>query len=318
MKHGRKIIRLWWLVINNCEFIYYSTIAHFLGHPDYMLIMGWFRKNVRGFGFRKNNWGDDLNIDFIPNISKSRFRFITCDSRLWIPSSKIRIFLCIGSILQNPVVIKSKCKFYVWGTGIKDGRFTLSKQCFDVNRFKIHSVRGPLTRDCLIRNGISCPEIYGDPALLISRYYNPNVEILFEYGIITHLYDPGKDEILKFCSHHKECLFIDMGIYNDWHEVVDKVCSCRKILSSSLHGLIVADSYSIPNGWIKHINSVEPDFKYRDYLMSVNRDNEKATSFSSESDFEDIILSSHYGKAANIDFDAIFQACPFKDKLIHW
>lgn len=49
--------------------------------------------------------------------------------------------------------------------------------------------------------------------------------------------------------------------------------SCKCILSSSLHGLIVADSFNIPNRWISLSESSlleKQNFKYLDYYSSMD------------------------------------------------
>lgn len=49
--------------------------------------------------------------------------------------------------------------------------------------------------------------------------------------------------------------------------------SCKKILSSSLHGLIVSDAYNIPNRMIKFSNKINGDgTNFTDYFLSVKRE----------------------------------------------
>ncbi|EOG6032459.1 hypothetical protein ACLF23_004360, partial [Klebsiella pneumoniae] len=51
--------------------------------------------------------------------------------------------------------------------------------------------------------------------------------------------------------------------------VVDEIISCEYILSTSLHGVIVAQAYDIPTLWIKH-NDINTDgIKFYDYFDSV-------------------------------------------------
>ena len=52
--------------------------------------------------------------------------------------------------------------------------------------------------------------------------------------------------------------------------LLDEICSCEQIASSSLHGLIISDSYKIPSVWIKFTDKLKGgSFKFNDYFMSI-------------------------------------------------
>jgi pyruvyltransferase len=53
-------------------------------------------------------------------------------------------------------------------------------------------------------------------------------------------------------------------------EFVRAVKSCEVLVSSSLHGLICADAYGVPNAWIQLSDQViGGDFKFQDYRLSI-------------------------------------------------
>lgn len=88
----------------------------------------------------------------------------------------------IGSIFDSKYL--DNAKTYVWGSGsINGGRIKA-----DLN-IKIKAVRGPLTRKTAILSGYECPEIYGDPALLLPYAYKPNINNKYKVGIIPHYCD---------------------------------------------------------------------------------------------------------------------------------
>lgn len=96
----------------------------------------------------------------------------------------------------------------------------------------------------------------------------------FKLGIIPHVVDlhhPVIEEIRE--KYANEILIIDLAHYKKWTDVINQVCSCERILSSSLHGLIVSDAYQVPNCWIELSGKISGGyFKYYDYASSVNRD----------------------------------------------
>ena len=53
---------------------------------------------------------------------------------------------------------------------------------------------------------------------------------------------------------------------------IDEVCSCQKIFSSSLHGIILAQAYGIPAQWIQITNTPihrDANHKFADYFLGA-------------------------------------------------
>lgn len=126
----------------------------------------------------------------------------------------------------------------------------------------IRAVRGPLSKYNFDILGINCPEIYGDPALLLPLFYTPAQSYKCKpFIIVPHYNDYNKyddyDNVLN--------TFTD-----DWKRFVDELCSADLIISSSLHGIILAEAYGIPAIMIKN-STTENIFKYQDYYHSTGR-----------------------------------------------
>ena len=156
----------------------------------------------------------------------------------------------IGSVLTWAV----RDDDIIWGSGlIKDVEMKLPT-C------KILALRGRLTAQKL---QVEC-STFGDPGLLLPMLYNPKVEIKHEVGVIEHYVDKGlyKGEGVR------------INILQNWKKFVDEIKSCERIISSSLHGIVIPEAYGIPCEWVKLSNKVIGDgFKFEDYLSGTNRDN---------------------------------------------
>ena len=117
-------------------------------------------------------------------------------------------------------------------------------------------------------------------------------------------------------AKHDDICLISMSKYDKWTDIIDKICSCEFIVSSSLHGLIVSDSYNVPNLWASfpkdNINGGL--FKYKDYFSSVGR-NESALpigimSLDELGDVYNKVESFEYDSPV-IDYEMILNSCPF-------
>lgn len=205
----------------------------------------------------KENYGDLLARYLVEKISNKKVVWVR-PSRFSLRNYISPIYVTIGSILPH---VNKYC--IVWGSGIIS-RSTKIKPA------KFLAVRGPITRQYLCNQGYSVPEVYGDPALLLPSYYNPKVEKRYKLGVIPH-YDDFK-LVNHWFSNEQDVTIIDL-MTNDVEFTTDKILECEQIISSSLHGIIVAHAYNIPAVWQKFSDKLFGDnVKFQDYFLSVNLD----------------------------------------------
>ena len=255
--------------------------------------------------FEADNWGDKLNPVLIKCLTGKRP--INVDDIVNYKNKPI--YTVIGSILE-------KCdnkNIVVWGTGFisKDGRFKIKPK-------QICAVRGPLTRDLVIKQGIDCPEIFGDPSLLYSKFYNPPRNKIYKLGVIPHQYDRNS-QFLDLFRHNPEILIIDVS--SDINKFVDDICSCKYIVSSALHGIIASDAYGVPSLWIKFSDLYFGkykfmdifNFKFMDYFQSVGREDYSPIAINQNTTLPDI-YNAFYHYRIDIDLDLLLNACPFLEQ----
>ena len=248
------------------------------------------------------NLGDDLNFYLLKDLSGKRIMNYNNMRKFRL---QIKHYVCIGSVFEWRVNTSS----YVWGTGsIYGGTKKISAPQ------KIYAVRGPLTRKVLLDKGISCPEVYGDQALLTPLVYSPKVTKKYKIGIIPHFIDYNLKSVKDFCTNHKnEVCVIQMQNYKNWKNVIEEICSCESIVSSSLHGLILSDAYNIPNTWMRLSDKViGGDFKFQDYFASVGRHEEEPLDFRNKDiNIEDICLRIKNYHSIKINIPLLIESCPF-------
>ena len=242
-----------------------------------------------------SNWGDALNPYLIQRISGRP----VVHRRKVFDAHERPVYLVVGSILgiyEDPNQV-------VWGSGLLRPSRRLSTPPAEIK-----AVRGPLTRQALIDQGIPCPDVFGDPALLLPRFYQPSVVKSYRLGFIPH-YKERDHPAVKQISAEKGVRYID--ICGPIEDVVDQICSCEVIASSSLHGIIAADAYGIPSLWFSFSElDEEGTFKYRDYHRSVGRKDDSPLVVTEKTSVHDI-LQSVVDYEIDIDLDRLYDACPF-------
>lgn len=196
----------------------------------------------------------------------------------------------------------------VWGTG--------SFGTEDTSRFAAGAtytaVRGPLSRIRLLKQGIQCPRVYGDPALLVPAYFSPRVEKTHKYGIVAR----WSEERWREAGIASDVKLIDLGSA-DVEGVIEDILSCRYIVTASLHGLIMADAYGIPSAWVISGTAEGGAFKFFDYFSTVDKFRN-----SQPFDFSRPVTAARL--RASLDFDSrpikfdhrrLLDACPFLERV---
>lgn len=252
------------------------------------------------------NFGDLLSPFLVSRITSKPVKFVHLrpGSRVKYDYLKLRkknfSYLAVGSIIR-----RANSKSVVWGSGAFG---TEGKDCLN-DKATYLAVRGPLTRNLLRINGIHCPEVFGDPALLLPGYFYPQVKKKYKIGIILRWSEKEWNNLVPDDSIKK----IFLGTDNIEGTISD-ILSCERIISSSLHGVILADAYGIPSAWLGSTTPKGLEFKFYDYFISVNKVRKPQTiDFSSGRISIDNLNNNLQFDDRQIDFNPapLLDACPF-------
>ena len=215
-------------------------------------------------------------------------------------AAKLPHYIGIGSIMS-----RVRDNSVVWGTGAFG-----TEQFYQLNgRAKYHAVRGPLSRQLLLNVGVRVGEIYGDPALLTPYFFDAPEEKTNEIGVVLRW---SEDEWLR-SSAGDGVKIISLGS-DDVEGTLLQMLSCKRIITSSLHGLIIADAYGIPNAFLASTTPKGGVFKYLDYFASVDKFRKPVSfDFVTEPLEVENLESRFVFDDREIDFDAdvLLEACPF-------
>lgn len=207
-----------------------------------------------------NNFGDLIGPMLIAKI--------VSELGLREPVESRRI-VAVGSIIKL-----TRPGDVVWGAGV-NGKSMDTGAAPDLD---IRAVRGPRTREMLVATGAVVPEVYGDPALLWPRFWprehyvaQSANEALRPVTIVPNYNDSGAmsgPEVVE-----------PIGFP---HHVIGQIARSQFVCGSSLHAIVLAESFGIPARLVR--SNVEPEFKYDDYYAGTGRE-----SYSVASSAEDAV-----------------------------
>lgn len=249
------------------------------------------KKQING----KYNVGDILSKYIVEKLSNRKVVFAN-------PLSS-NTLVAIGSLISDNVLKLEDGHF--WGTGMHAHQISY----YANNSF--YAVRGPITRHYLCQAGYTCPEIFGDPALLLPMFYNPdNVRKKYKLGVVCHYKHIGKIKI----SDEVKVINI-LRDENSIESFVDEILECEQILSSSLHGIIISNAYGIPARWFivdKLSLAGDPNKKFQDYFTSVQMPMQLPLVLNSESFVDKNFLDNWKSDVKlKINLESLIDAFPF-------
>lgn len=199
------------------------------------------------------NWGDAMSPVMVALMSGLPIR------RVPTKSQSVRMG-AVGTIAHG----FDNGTIFFWGTGSSQWKnpgapakdripFTFSPG----TKVRVSATRGRMSKR-LLRGGPNTA--YGDPVWLLPRFYRPDVKKTHELGVILHLselegrtLDAGAAESV-IRARVPEALRSSIRIINTLTRIdaeglkdkTDEILSCKRIVSTSLHGMVVAESYGIP------------------------------------------------------------------------
>lgn len=196
----------------------------------------------------KKNFGDTLSSLLISKFTSLRPQ--------WVRPDDAEIVV-VGSILEK---LPNDWNGVIAGCGKlhESTKLNLSKA-------NILALRGPLTA-----KGIKGNFTLADPGLLADELVGAQ-DKEFDLGIVPHWTDTTLEHNPIFKKFKPKIIRVD----DDPIKVITEIGKCKKIVSSSLHGIILADAFNIPRRieiaprMLSHPHQEGGIFKWMDYSESL-------------------------------------------------
>ncbi len=199
---------------------------------------------------KKKNFGDELG-----HLLLKHFCHFDCN---WSEPGHANI-VNVGSILE---LLPADYDGIIAGCGMLHESSRL-----EFPKAKIFGVRG-----CYTAARITYTEnlVLGDPGLLADELV-PLRDKEFDLGLVPHWTDKTLETNPTFLKYNPKIIRVS----DDPLKVISEIGKCKKIVSSSLHGIILADAFNIPRRielaprMLTHPQQEGGLFKWKDYSSSL-------------------------------------------------
>ncbi|MEM7724247.1 MAG: polysaccharide pyruvyl transferase family protein [Pseudomonadota bacterium] len=200
------------------------------------------------------NFGDALSRDVVAHVSRRDVVQVgPKQAQLFALGSLMHViskFWTDRSRPANPPIL--------WGTGVLNPFW---RRDF-LENVQVALFRGPISAALMRMKH----KRFGDPGLLAPYVFGP-VAQTDRVVVIPHHSQADDPEIAAMVASDAALTLIDPR--QDAEPVCRAIAGASHVISASLHGLIVADAYGVPNTWM---DPGEQGFlKYHDYAASIGR-----------------------------------------------
>lgn len=181
----------------------------------------------------------------------------------------------IGSTIQR---LPDDWSGVVWGSGL------IRDITRELPSARVIALRGTMTAARINRPDV---QVLGDPGLLVSRCVE-RPAVVWDLGIVphhTHAHDP------LFVALDRDGAGVKIiDVQRGPETVAREIATCRTVLTSSLHGLVVADAFGIPAVWTLREPLVSGgSFKFHDYETVVSPQESRFMELNGELSVDDIL-----------------------------
>jgi hypothetical protein len=175
--------------------------------------------------------------------------------------------ITVGSVIRT-----ARDGDVLWGTGL-NGAYP--QMLHAPKQLHVYATRGPISYDFLRRGGFDISRVGAmfDPGSLVGHLFKNEVATLRQ-----HIGNPPRDFILiphfrddtvmrqLYSQHQDRIRAVDAPFF----ETVSEILRSNLVISSSLHGLIVAEALGVPAVWHRSLMGVD-DLKFIDYYLGTGR-----------------------------------------------
>lgn len=227
-------------------------------------------EQIRVYYTKLHNMGDQLNELILEKCFG--YEVVRCsflDGELCAIGSCLGMYTLHGTVpmrVRQRINGIRKPHVSIWGTGFIN--YSDSEGKFFKKDMEFCALRGELTRKRVEQmTGKKLDVPTADAGILASEVLEEELGKCYDIGIIPHLCDLRDPKIEKLLKKYENARFI--SVKDEPVKVIQEIAKCRYILSSSLHGLIVADSLGIPNLHVVFGDRLLGDgYKFDDYYSA--------------------------------------------------